>query len=119
MYVLHFEITFLGKGHQWLYVTFDGIVVGKFPRTEALKAYCLQFATLYNYGVNYEVTATKKTLPGIRDWFNFNTIKFWDIRIFDISKCDGVSMKKKAITSPIFKPAMELSKKIFGDESEN
>ena len=93
-----------------MFVTYDGVLLAKFERYEAFEAHCLQFATVYNYGANYEVSAKNKQLPQIRNWFIFVTM-MWGIRFRNKSKGDGVSLKQKAKTDPMFKAVMELIKK--------
>ena len=64
---------FSGLVFDTLYVTYEGYVLAKLKKHEAVKAHCLQYSALYNFGVNYQVSHQGKSLPGIKHFFDFIT----------------------------------------------
>jgi hypothetical protein len=79
----------------------------KFTRQEAVEAHVLQFALVYVFGSNYEVTSCGKPLKAISEFFNFVSTYFWGIPFKTVSKSDGISTRKK-----VMKPVSALAEAI-------
>ena len=78
--------------------------MARFNRKEAnsvIKAFCVQFAILYNFNVNYKVSIDGKLLTGDTYYFDFFGAMFMNIRKKDISSGDGVTLKKRRLDAPV------------------
>ena len=80
-------------------VTFDRQVMDTFTRAEAVEAHVLQFALVYVFGVNYEVSSHGKPLKETAEYFNCISSLFWGVPFQTVSKSDGVSLRKKPMKS--------------------
>ena len=58
----------------------EGVVLGRFLRSEAAQAHVLQMATLWNYGIDYRSRSDNKPYDlKIRLFFDILLIKVWKI----------------------------------------
>ena len=82
----------LGPGYETLALTFNGQLVAKFPRADALKAHVIQFGLLYLYGISYYGTSKKEKPPSY--FFEFVTYYLWNIQ----PNAGSGSRKKRILT---------------------
>ena len=72
-----------------------------FQREDAITAHCLQFSLLYNFGISYEKSPDKKSVAGIKNFFDFVSIFLWNIRPKTLSRGNGITIKKKPIPEKV------------------
>ena len=75
--------------------------MARLKRKDAITAFCLQYAILYNFNVNYKVSIDGKPLTGDTYYFDFFGAFFMNIRKKDISSGDGVTLKKRRLDTPV------------------
>ena len=63
IFCIQISFFILGPGYDKLALTFNGQLVAKFPRADALKAHVIQFGLLYLYGISYYGTSKKEKPP--------------------------------------------------------
>ena len=89
-------------------MTYDGVVLAKLDKIEAVKAHCIQVSSLYNFNANYNVSTKGKALTGESNYFDFVSVHLWNISKKDISSGDGVSLKKRKIVAPVLELIGEI-----------
>ena len=63
----------LGRTYDTLYVTCDNQILAELPKKDAIKAHCVQFSSLYNYGIRFDTSSDGKPLPEANAFFTFVT----------------------------------------------
>ena len=74
-------------------VAFNGHLVARLDRDQAVEAVALQFGLIWVYGIDYSEKKSKKH-RGCRNYYEFSNYKFWDNK----PESKGSSKAKRAGT---------------------
>ena len=101
---------FPGGNFEWLNVTYDGHVLAKLKRDEALEAICLQMGALYLFDAQYEVDAEGGAIPEISDYFKFCLHHFLDLPVSGKNKTKAKGKQNDRV-SALWNEIMAFSKR--------
>ena len=82
---------------ETLTITFEGTALSQLPKEQSIKAHLIQFGALYLFGASYTHSKDGKVMPKqIRNFWDFLSIYFWDIRPKMVASTSG-SIRNKPL----------------------